>query len=84
MYDQVTLPNGLRVIGERIDHVRSVSVGLWLDAGLEPAAYLPGLCDIWGDMAIFDDLSGNLRQSRLYSLQELKDLGELYLRKEEE
>ena len=33
MYDQVTLPNGLRVIGERIDHVRSVSVGLWLDAG---------------------------------------------------
>ena len=33
MFDQVTLSNGLRLIGERLDHVRSVSVGLWLGAG---------------------------------------------------
>lgn len=33
MYDQITLPNGLRVIGEKIPHFRSVSVGLWLGAG---------------------------------------------------
>ncbi len=33
LFDQITLSNGLRVIGERLDHVRSVSVGLWLDAG---------------------------------------------------
>ena len=33
MFDQITLSNGLRVIGERLDHVRSVSVGLWLGAG---------------------------------------------------
>ena len=58
--------------------------GLWLDEDLEPVAYLPGLCDIWENTAVFDDLSGNLRQSRLYSLQELKDLGELYLEKKEE
>ncbi len=32
-FDQITLPNGLRIIGERIDHFRSVSVGLWLGAG---------------------------------------------------
>ena len=32
-FDQTTLPNGLRVIGERIPHFRSVSVGLWLGAG---------------------------------------------------
>ena len=33
MYDQITLPNGLRVIGERIPHFRSVSVGLWVGSG---------------------------------------------------
>lgn len=32
-FDQITLPNGLRIIGERIGHFRSVSVGLWLGAG---------------------------------------------------
>ena len=32
-FDQITLPNGLRIIGERIDHFRSVSVGLWLGSG---------------------------------------------------
>ena len=32
-FDQITLPNGLRIIGERIDHFRSVSVGLWLGTG---------------------------------------------------
>ena len=32
-FDQITLPNGLRIIGERIPHFRSVSVGLWMGAG---------------------------------------------------
>ena len=32
-FDQITLPNGLRIIGERIDHFRSVSVGLWVGSG---------------------------------------------------
>ena len=32
-FDQITLPNGLRIIGERIGHFRSVSVGLWLGSG---------------------------------------------------
>ena len=32
-FDQITLPNGLRIIGEKIEHFRSVSVGLWLGSG---------------------------------------------------
>ena len=33
VFDQITLPNGLRIVGERIPHFRSVSVGLWVGAG---------------------------------------------------
>ena len=33
IFDQITLSNGLRIIGEKIEHFRSVSVGLWLGAG---------------------------------------------------
>ncbi len=33
MFDQLTLPNGLRIVAERIPHFRSVSVGLWLGVG---------------------------------------------------
>ena len=32
-YDEITLKSGLRIIGERINHVRSVSVGIWVGAG---------------------------------------------------
>ncbi len=32
-FDQITLANGLRIIGERIPHFRSVSVGLWIGSG---------------------------------------------------
>lgn len=33
MYDQWTLSNGLRVIGERLPHLRSCSVGVWIRTG---------------------------------------------------
>ncbi len=33
MYDLYTLPNGLRIIAEKIPHFRSVSVGLWVGSG---------------------------------------------------
>ena len=49
--------------------------GLLLDEYMEKLAYLPGLCDVAGDMLVFDCGSGNLRQCRLYSLQELIALG---------
>ena len=32
-FDLLTLPNGLRVVGERIPHFRSASVGLWMGTG---------------------------------------------------
>ncbi len=32
-FDQITLPNGLRIIGERIPQFRSVSAGLWVGSG---------------------------------------------------
>jgi len=52
--------------------------GLLLDKDLQTVAYLPKLCDISGDMLVFDYESGNLRQCRLYSLPELIALGETY------
>jgi len=33
MYDQWTLPNGLRIVGEKLPHLRSVSVGVWIRVG---------------------------------------------------
>lgn len=53
--------------------------GLLLDEYMEKLAYLPGLCDVAGDMLVFDCGSGNLRQCRLYSLQELIALGKAYI-----
>lgn len=58
--------------------------GLLLDKDLQVIACMPGLCDIVGETLIFDDKSGNLRQCRLYSLQELKELGEAYRRENAE
>jgi Predicted Zn-dependent peptidases len=33
MYDQWTLSNGLRVVGEKLPHLRSCSVGVWIRVG---------------------------------------------------
>ncbi|MHB1654573.1 MAG: M16 family metallopeptidase [Desulfitobacteriaceae bacterium] len=33
MFQKVVLPNGVRVLTEEIEHVRSVAIGLWLGAG---------------------------------------------------
>jgi len=57
--------------------------GLLLDERLQKLAYLPNLCDVVDeDTLIFDYESGDLRQCRLYSLQELIALGELYKKKQ--
>lgn len=53
--------------------------GLLLDQNLEITAYFPNLCDIWDESLLFDYKSGNLRKSRIYSLQELKNLGVIYV-----
>ena len=33
MFDSVTLPNGLRIVGERLGYVRSCTVGVWVRVG---------------------------------------------------
>ena len=33
MFDMITLPNGLKVVGEKLDHVRSCTVGVWVKVG---------------------------------------------------
>lgn len=33
MFDQITLPNGLRIVGEKLTHVRSCTVGVWVKVG---------------------------------------------------
>lgn len=33
MYEKITLPNGARIVFERMDGVRSVSLGIWIGAG---------------------------------------------------
>ena len=33
MFDQITLSNGLRVVGEKLTHVRSCTVGCWVKVG---------------------------------------------------
>lgn len=54
--------------------------GLLLDRELQTLAYLPKLCDVNGSRLVFDYPSGNLRQCPLYSLSELIELGEEFLR----
>ncbi len=50
--------------------------GQLLDDNLEQIAYMPDLCDVYNNILIFDTSAGKLRQSRLFSLQELTELGE--------
>ena len=33
MFDLITLPNGLRVVGEKLSHVRSCNIGIWVKVG---------------------------------------------------
>ena len=33
MFDQITLPNGLRVVGEKLGHIHSCTVGVWVKVG---------------------------------------------------
>ena len=51
--------------------------GLLLDEQLEELAYLPDLCDVVEGNLIFDYPSGVLRQSPIYSRQELLEMGRL-------
>lgn len=57
-------------------HSNGERYGLLLDQNLETIAYLPDLCDMTDEYLVFDDNSGNLRKSPIYTLEELTQLGE--------
>ncbi len=48
--------------------------GLLLDQDLQTLAVLPDLCDVVGERLIFDYASGDLRETHVYSLEELLKL----------
>ncbi len=52
--------------------------GLLLNDQLETLAYLPDLCDIKDNMLIFDDYSGCLKCTKIYSLDDLLSLAKNY------
>ena len=52
--------------------------GLLMDEACSVLARLPALCDIVDGTLVFDYPSGDLRQSRIYSTQELIALAEQY------
>lgn len=56
--------------------------GVLLNQELEKLAVLPGLCDVWDGMLLFDNGMGIVRQCRFYSPQELLALAEKYTQKE--
>lgn len=56
--------------------------GILLDENLQKAAYLPQLCDVYGDTVVFDYQNGQVRSCSIYSLEELEALGREYLDKE--
>lgn len=49
--------------------------GLLLDENCETVAQCPELCDILGDRLIYDTTKGELRETRIYTLDELVTLG---------
>lgn len=62
---------GEYVIAEFVS-VQGERYGLLLSENCETLAKLPNLCDILEDgTLVFDDMLGNLRKSRVYSLREL-------------
>ena len=50
--------------------------GLLLDEDLQTLAYLPDICDVYGDTVVFDYHNGSIRACSIYSLEELAALGQ--------
>lgn len=65
------MPDGYIV--EYIDN-SSARYGIYMDKNLEEIARLDGLCDITGDSFIYDFYKGELRKTKIYSLEELISL----------
>ena len=76
---------GEYIITEYISVVDGSRYGLLLDGkNCETLAYLPNLCDIIGTRLIFDTRTGSLRESRIYTTDEMIAMGAEWLRHCEE
>lgn len=64
---------GEYMIAEYID-TSGERYGILMDQDFQNLAYLPGLCDVLEGRLVFDYGSGDLRQSPIYSLEELKEM----------
>ena len=70
---------GEYVMTEYVSSQTGERYGLLLNENLEILAELPELCDVLADgRLVFDDGKGNLRQSQMYSVEELLELAERY------
>lgn len=69
----VTQTSGDNIVTEYVTE-NGERLGLLLDENLNTIANLPSLCDVVGDELYFDYNSGNLRKTRIYSIEELKNL----------
>ncbi len=52
--------------------------GILLNADLQKVAYLPCICDVYGDTVVFDYQNGVIRSCSIYSLEELVQMGREY------
>jgi hypothetical protein len=64
---------GEYIITQYISASEDFYYGYLLNKNCETLAYLPYLCDIYGDSLIFDYPSGDLRKSRIYDFDSLVD-----------
>lgn len=55
--------------------------GILLDENLQKIAYLPHLCDVYGDTVVFDYHNGEIRSCNIYSLEQLEEMGKTYDRR---
>lgn len=55
-----------------------MAYGVLMNKSCEPIANMPYLCDISGDMAVFDLPSGKIKLMPLYDCQSLKEMADNY------
>lgn len=67
------------IMTEYTDTAVSQRYGILLDENLQKLAYLPNLCDVYENTAVFDYQNGSIRSCHIYSLEELEALGREFI-----
>ena len=74
MYHKTVLDNGIRIISERLDHLKSISLGIWVDAGSRDETETESGISHFIEHMIF---KGTLNRSSLQIAKELDAIGGL-------